>query len=173
MSVAFLSNFSKGCIGKALIELLTKRNPIKVWKFSKDEIFRFGTVLGLTALTFSSVMCFLRRVGKWQGNQFAFRINSRQAYVIAAMIASLAMSHGLPENGQNLLKLVFYPLASRCFFNKLFELGYLKSFPGGDILAYLISSWLVTFTYTMERHGLPNALHKMVDTWAHKTARED
>ena len=75
--VAFVNNFSKGCLCKTILELLMKRNPLKVWRFSKNEIFRFGMVLGLTALTFSTVMCTLRRLGKNQGCQFAWKISRK------------------------------------------------------------------------------------------------
>ena len=95
LSVTFVNNFSKGSIAKALLELLIKRNPIKVWRFSRNDIFRFGLVLGLTALTFNAVMCILKRRGKAQGNQFAWRLSRKQAYVIAAMVSSLALSLGL------------------------------------------------------------------------------
>lgn len=58
-------------------------------------------------------------------------------------------------------------------FDKLFELGYLKSFPGGDIVAYTISCWLVTFAQTTERHASPVPLYSMVEKWMVRTFRED
>ena len=68
---------------------------------------------------------------------------------------------------------MFFPLASRCFFDKLKELGYLKSIPGGDILGYVFASWLVTYTYISERHAISASLTKMISKWAYKTDREE
>lgn len=75
----------------------------------------------------------------------------RLAVIIAAMASAIPIVQGLQDNEQNLVKLLFYPLAFRCLFDKLFEKGWLRKFKHGDIIGYVIANIFITFTYQQER----------------------
>lgn len=68
--------------------------------------------------------------------------------IIAAVISIVPLLTGLQPNEQNLLKLIFYPLAFRCLFDKIVEKGWITPFKHGDILAYVLANICVGFTYT-------------------------
>ena len=143
-----VNNFTRGAITKFLLELAMKRSFSKVLNRSKKEIIRFGLTIGLTAMTFHAVICLLRRLGKKKGKKFAFNISRRLAIIIAAIASAVPLFYGLLPNEQNLIKLIFYPLAFRCAFDKIVELGWIVPFKHGDILAYVLASVFVAFTYT-------------------------
>jgi hypothetical protein len=151
---------------KTLLELAMKRSPIKVWRHSRSEIVRFGLTIGITAVTFHAVLCLLRRIGKSRGVRFALNMGRKLAMIIAAMVASLPLLYGLQAGELNLLKLIFYPLAFRCFVDKMIELGWLKTFKHGDILAYVLVNLFVAFTYTQERQSCPPSLFNMVEVYS-------
>jgi hypothetical protein len=68
--------------------------------------------------------------------------------MIAAIASVVPILTGLQPNEQNLIKLIFYPLAFRCLFDKIVELGWITPFKHGDILAYVLANICVGFTYT-------------------------
>jgi len=64
LTVPLVSNFAKGCAIKFLLELIAKRSLFKVYQRSSRQIPRIGATIGLSAMVFHGVMCFLRRLGK-------------------------------------------------------------------------------------------------------------
>lgn len=161
-----VNNFTRGSIAKFLLELAMRRSFTMVFKHSKKEIFRFGLTIGLTAMTFHAVICLLRRLGKKKGVRFAYNISRKLAIIIAAVASAVPMFFGLMPNEQNLIKLIFYPLAFRCVFDKTVESGWIVPFKHGDILAYVVASIFVAFTYTQERQSCPPSLFSMIEIYS-------
>lgn len=161
-----VNNFAKGCAIKFLLELALKRSFSKIFKQSMKDILRFGITTGSTATVFHGVLCILRRIGKKKGLRYALDISRRMAIIIASLFSSLPLLYGLQDNELNLLKLIFYPLAFRCVFDKAVELGWVTPFKHGDIIAYVCFNVWVAFTYTQERQSCPPSLYKMIEIYS-------
>ena len=80
-------------------------------------------------------------------------MNQRQASFIAGLISAIPLAFGFDAKEQNLLKLFIYPLALRCFGDKMLELGYLPTLPYGSILSYMAVNSVITYGYTVESHS--------------------
>lgn len=147
LTVPMVDNFAKGCIVKFLLELVLKRSFGKVLRSSLHEIGRFGLVTALTATTFHSVLCLLRRLGKSNGHKYVFNLGRRIAIVLAAMASSVPLYVGLQPNEQNLIKLIFFPLAFRCVVATLTDCGF-KQPKHAEIYAYFVIAWFTGWAYT-------------------------
>lgn len=148
LTAPLVNNFAKGCAIKFLLELAIKRSFIKIAQQSKPEILRFGITTGATATIFHAVLCFLRRMGKRKGFRYALNMSRRLAIILASLFSAMPLLCGLQANELNLIKLIFYPLAFRCIFDKAIEQGWVVPFKHGDILAYVMMNVFVAFTYT-------------------------
>lgn len=66
------------------------------------------------------------------------------AYLIAGMFSSLPMAYIMNAKEQNIMKLFFFPLATRCFVDKMLQTGYLPEMKRhGDIVGYLIAASVI------------------------------
>ena len=83
---------------------------------------------------------------------------------ISGAISSLPMSL-LNSTEQNLLKLFFFPLAFRCFFDKMLELGFMPRLKGGDIISYVLASSVIGYVWTYEKYSDSLSMSKAVDMY--------
>ena len=158
----FLRNFVKAAIIKFLFVLISKRSFAKALETMRFDVPRFGAIFGSVAAIFHLTLCFLRRSGKRSGQKWPAKMTDKMASFLAAFLCTLPMVLGLDSTETTLVKLVFYPLAWRCFYSKLIEVGLLPTFKHGDVLGYMLACFLVPYTYTMEPRSCSPPIHKMV-----------
>ena len=88
------------------------------------------------------------------------------ACLLAAFISTMPLVIGLQSGEQNLLKLLFFPLAFRCLCNKIMEIGLVSQFKHGDIVFYMLCGVFCSYTYMIEHDSCPNGIYRMVDGYA-------
>ena len=168
----FARNFISSAILKFLFELISTRSVTKALRCMRWEVPRFGAIFGSAAALFHLALCFFRRWGKSQARVWPKGLTERSASFLAALVCVLPLV-GLQKNESNIVKLIFFPLAFRCLCNTLIEVGLIPAFKHGDILGYMIGSFVVPFAYQLERISTPAAVYKMVHTYARDTPREN
>ena len=93
--------------------------------------------------------------------------------MVAAWFASLPMSLIMNQSEQNILKLFFFPLACRCFVDKMLEIKVLPTFKKhGDILGYLICAGCIGVMQITEKYSNSPSMHKMVQIYNRLTPSE-
>ena len=156
-SMPFMSNFIKGCTIKILLELISKRSFKHLYKQMKYHVPRFGLIIGSVSFLFYLLMCFHHR-GKFLKNRRG------QAIFVAAMISALPII-GLKKNELGLVKLLFFPVAWRCFCQIMLKKKIVPSISRhGDILTYMALSWIIGMCMVFEAYSSP--LNKAVSTYA-------
>ena len=93
-------------------------------------------------------------------------MTDQMACLIAAFTSVLPLAVGLQPGEQNLLKLLFFPLAFRCLCDKLMETGLVPKFKHGDILFYMLCGVFCSYTYMIEHSSCPGGMYRMVDNYA-------
>ena len=152
-----MSNFIKGCTIKILLELISKRSFKHLYKQMKYHVPRFGLIIGSVSFLFYLLMCFHHR-GKFLKNRRG------QAIFVAAMISALPII-GLKKNELGLVKLLFFPVAWRCFCQIMLKKKIVPSISRhGDILTYMALSWIIGMCMVFEAYSSP--LNKAVSTYA-------
>ena len=122
---------------------MSTRNLLKVKKELTKSIPRFGLAIGLMSGVFQLVMCLLHKL-KRKHNKLLNWLKRPIAYLIAGLLSGLPMALIMNAKEQNIMKLFFFPLASRCVVDKLLERGYLPTMQRhGDIVGYAIVAGVI------------------------------
>ena len=150
----FLRNTLKASLIKFLLALISTRSIVKTMEQLKYAVPKFGATFGFAGAFFHLTICCLRRLGKRSGQKWFLNMSERKACFIAACACALPIVFGLQKSELNLAKLVFFPLAWRCISNKLLEVGFVPKFKGGDVLAYMLVGFVVTYAYMLESSSL-------------------
>lgn len=152
-----MSNFIKGCAIKIVLELVSKRSFKHLYQQMKYHVPRFGLIIGSVSGIFYILMCLQHRAKILKNRR-------GQAIFLAAMISSLPMM-GLRKNEQGLVKLLFFPIAWRCFCQILLTKRIIPSFSRhGDIFTYMCLSWIIGWCMIFEGYSSP--LNKAVAHYA-------
>ena len=123
---------------------------------------RFGATFGLAAALTHLTICLLKRLAKKLGHKLTILKSDRFICFIAAFVGAIPIALGLQKSELSLVKLIFLPLVWRCICDKSLESGFVPSIkPGGDILAYMLTTFYLTYCYMIESHSAP-AMSKIV-----------
>ena len=81
-------------------------------------------------------------------------INKPLSYFIAGMFSSLPMAYIMNEKEQNIMKLFFFPLASRAFVDKMLQSGFLPEIKRhGDIVGYVLVASICGVVQILEKYS--------------------
>lgn len=120
------------------------------------DIPKFGLVVGLFSGVFKAVRCVL--------NNYFPSMHPRLKAFISGVLCSFALQLGT-QGEQTVLKLLLYPRVVECCFQFLCEKGLLFKFKHGDILAYALQVFFITYSYLFEPDNLTRGFNKTIDTY--------
>ncbi len=166
----FIKNFAKGCMIKILLLLVSTRNLAKVNKELGKSIPRYGLAVGLISGVFQLVLCLMHQIKKRVRTEL---INKQTAYLIAGLLSGVPMGLIMNNKEQNIMKLFFFPLACRCFVNKLLENGTIPTLKKhGDILGYVIVASVIGAVQITEKYSSSPTMYGMVQQYNQLTHSE-
>ena len=158
----FLKNFLKGCLIKVILLLVSTRNLVKVKRELTKSIPRFGLAIGLMSGIFQLALCLLHKL-KRKFKKMLDWLQRPTAYLLAGLLSGLPMAYIMNPKEQNIMKLFFFPLASRCVVDKLLEKGYLPTMQRhGDIVGYAIVAGVIGAVQITEKYSNSPSMHSMV-----------
>lgn len=128
------------------------------------EMPRFGAIVGITSALFNLIICFLRRKGVEHGHQFYKNMSAKTCASLAAAISVVPLYFGLQTKELTLLTTLFYPLALRCFSDKLIQERFLPNWGRkGEFLAYILITFRMIQTFMFEDMSSTKAFTNMVN----------
>ena len=90
------------------------------------------------------------------------------------MISSLPIGLIKTKQEQNLIKLLCFPLAFRCLFDKLFEKKWLPYMgKHGGIIGYMLTASIIGVTFSFEKMSMAPSMDRMVRNYSHQAKPED
>jgi len=145
---------------KTFFVAIATRSLVKVGK-NLMNFPKFGLAFGMMSALFNLTLCIAERFK----DKVALKPKTFKtvAFLIAGFISSLPINL-VSKQEQNLLRLFFYPLAWRCFYDKLKELGIVPKVKHASVLFYMIHALHIGYTYTYEKQSI-GSLNGAIDSY--------
>ena len=153
----FWPMFVKSCIFKSVLELIGHRKIKLLVHQLKSCVPRFGLTCGLISVFFMLSMCALTR------NES--KLSKKRKIFIAAMISALPALIGFSSQEIRLIKLMMFPLVFRCIGTKLFEKGFPQMKRHGGIVAYVLLTNIIAFSYVLEPLSNAAGMQKSIESY--------
>ena len=109
----FSMNFLRAAIFRIAIQAVSKRSLTKILEAFTSIAPRFGVAVGLASVAFNLTMCLLRRLR----NRGKIKISKPLCALLSGLAFAMPLAYGLDKTELQILKLLLYPLAFRCFVN--------------------------------------------------------
>ena len=85
---------------------------------------------------------------------------------VSGFLSAVSIYFIMNKKEQSLIKLLLFPLAFRCLFEKILQMGLLPNWGGpGAVLSYVIFNFVFALNFVLELYSLEPAMNRMVTSY--------